>query len=123
VLLVAHHLAHAGVRGARNDHDGMIAKLRAAVEAEHALPYMEPAFWIYPTRQTLGGALLRLGRGAEAEAEFRMDLEEFPRNGWSLFGLAESLRNQGKSASAALVEREFSAAWAGSDVRLSGEVL
>jgi tetratricopeptide (TPR) repeat protein len=119
VLVVAQHLAQAGVAGARGDKEKMIAKLREAVEAEHALPYMEPAFWIYPTRQTLGAALLKLGRNAEAEAEFRADLTEFPRNGWSLFGLAESLRKQGKSDAAAMVQREFVSAWEHSDVRLN----
>ncbi|MGH7945948.1 MAG: hypothetical protein ACREH8_22260 [Opitutaceae bacterium] len=123
VLSVAHHLAHAGVAGARGDNEKMITKLRTAVEAEHALPYMEPAFWIYPTRQTLGAALLKLGRAAEAEAEFRADLGEFPRNGWSLFGLAESLRKQGKADAAAMVEREFAAAWDKSDVSLKLEWL
>ena len=123
VLMVARHLAHAGVRGARGDNEAMIAKLRAAVDAEHALPYMEPAYWIYPTRQTLAGALLRLGRAVEDEAEFRKDLEEFPRNGWSLYGLAQSLRKQGKPDAAAMVEREFATAWAGADTRLRDEVL
>jgi tetratricopeptide (TPR) repeat protein len=123
VLVVAHHLAHAGVAGARGQKETMIAQLRKAVEAEHALPYMEPAFWIYPTRQTLGAALLKLGRAAEAETEFRADLEEFPRNGWSLFGLAEALRKQGKSDAAAMVQREFAAAWERSDVKLSLEWL
>jgi tetratricopeptide (TPR) repeat protein len=123
MLVVAHHLAHAGAAGARGDGETMIAMLRAAVEAEHALPYMEPAYWIYPTRQTLGAALLRLGRAADAEREFRADLEEFPRNGWSLFGLAESLRKQGKLDAAAMVDREFAAAWQQSDVRLHLEWL
>jgi tetratricopeptide (TPR) repeat protein len=123
VLVVAHHLAHAGVAGARGQNETMIAQLRKAVEAEHALPYMEPAFWIYPTRQTLGAALLKLGRAAEAETEFRADLEEFPRNGWSLFGLAEALRKQGKTDAAAMVEREFATAWEQSDVRLNLEWL
>jgi tetratricopeptide (TPR) repeat protein len=118
VLAVAHHLAHAGVAEARGDHETMITELRAAVEMEHMLPYMEPAFWIYPTRQTLGGALLKIGRATEAEAQFRADLEEFPRNGWSLFGLAESLRKQGKIEAAAMVEREFATAWEKSDVTL-----
>jgi tetratricopeptide (TPR) repeat protein len=119
VLAVAHHLAHAGVAEARGDQDTMITELRAAVAMEHLLPYMEPAFWIYPTRQTLGGALLKIGRAVEAEAEFRADLEEFPRNGWSLFGLAEALRKQGKVEAAAMVQREFGAAWEKSDVQLS----
>jgi tetratricopeptide (TPR) repeat protein len=119
VLVVAHHLAHAGVAGARGENEKMITRLRTAVEAEHALPYMEPAFWIYPTRQTLGAALLKMDRGAEAEAEFRADLAEFPRNGWSLFGLAEALRKQGKPDAAAMVEREFKAAWDKADVKLN----
>jgi tetratricopeptide (TPR) repeat protein len=123
VLMVAHHLAHAGVAGARGDNGEMITRLRAAVEAEHALPYMEPAFWIYPARQTLGAALLKVGRATEAEAEFRADLAEFPRNGWSLFGLAASLRKQGKTDAAAMVEREFATAWEKSDVSLSLEWL
>lgn len=117
VLAVARHLAQAGVAGAKGDKETMIAKLRAAVEAEHALPYMEPAFWIYPTRPTLAAALLKAGRAAEAEAEFRADLTEFPRNGWSLFGLAEALRRQGKTDAAAMVEREFALAWSKSDVK------
>ena len=123
VLVVAHHLAHAGVADARGESDLMIAKLRAAVEAEHALPYMEPAFWIYPTRQTLGAALLKLGRAVEAETEFRADLDEFPRNGWSLFGLAEALKKQGKIDAAAMVEREFASEWEKSDVKLRLEWL
>ena len=123
VFVVAQHLAQAGVAGARGNKEKMIAKLRAAVEAEHALPYMEPAFWIYPTRQTLGAALLKLGRNAEAETEFRADLAEFPRNGWSLFGLAESSRKQGKSDAAEMVQREFASAWEHSDVGLSLEWL
>jgi tetratricopeptide (TPR) repeat protein len=123
VLVVARHLAHAGVAGARGENDLMIAKLRAAVEAEHALPYMEPAFWIYPTRQTLGAALLKIGRAADAEKEFRADLQEFPRNGWSLFGLGESLRAQGQTDAAAMIDREFATAWEKSDVTLKLEWL
>ncbi len=123
VLVVARLLAHAGVAGARRENDALIAKLREAMAAEHALPYMEPAFWIWPTRPTLAAALLRLGRAAEAEAEFRADLEEFPRNGWSLFGLAESLRKQGKDDAAATVQREFAEAWKMSDVTLQLEWL
>lgn len=119
VLQVARHLAQAGVAGARGDNDTMIAKLRAAVEAEHALPYMEPAFWIYPTRQTLGAALIKVGKAAEAEKEFRADLAEFPRNGWSLFGLVQALRAQGKDDAAGLLEREFVAAWEHADVKLA----
>lgn len=48
--------------------------------------------WYHPVRESLGGALLRAGGAAEAEAVFRANLERNPRNPRSLFGLAESLR-------------------------------
>ena len=38
------------------------------------------------------------GRFAEAEQVYREDLKRLPDNGWSLFGLAESLRAQKKNA-------------------------
>lgn len=122
-LVVASHLAHAFAAAARGDHETRLARLRQAVEAEHALPYMEPSFWWYPTRQTLAAALLERGRATEAEQEFRADLAEFPRNGWSLFGLAAALRAQQRDDAAAMVEREFAAAWAKSDVTLRLEWL
>ena len=40
-------------------------------------------------------------------------------NGWSLFGLAQSLRAQGRSAEAATAEEAFGKAWAQADVKLS----
>jgi hypothetical protein len=51
----------------------------------------------------------------EAQAAFREALE----NGWSLFGLAQSLRAQGKSADAAAVDERFRRAWARADVTLT----
>jgi hypothetical protein len=36
------------------------------------------------------------GRGTEAQ--FRTDLEELPKNGWSLFGRAAGLEAQGEAA-------------------------
>ena len=67
-------------------------------------------------RQQLGAVLLRAGRAAEAERVFRQDLERHPENGWSLAGLAGSLRAQGKLAEAARVETRFRRAWATADV-------
>jgi hypothetical protein len=67
-------------------------------------------------RQHLGAVLLEGGRPAEAERVYLEDLARFPENGWSLLGLAASLRAQGKDGAAAEVERRRAAAWAASDV-------
>ena len=70
-------------------------------------------------RHNLGAGLLEAGRPAEAEAVYREDLRQYPENGRSLFGLAESLRAQGKAAEAAEAQQRFEAAWQHADVSLT----
>lgn len=88
---------------------------RRAVEAEDALLYDDPPPWYYWIRQSLGGALLRGGRAAEAESVFREGLRRSPRNPRLLFGLWKCLEGQGKSSDAGWVQREFAASWRGGD--------
>jgi tetratricopeptide (TPR) repeat protein len=99
--------------------DDGIGHFREALKIEDAGLYFEPPKWYYPIRESLGAALLKAGRSAEAEAVYREDLKRFPENGWSLFGLAAALRAQGKSAEAAAVDQRFSKAWAAADVKLT----
>jgi tetratricopeptide (TPR) repeat protein len=108
----------AKIARAKREAGDEIAHLRQAVELQDKLGYMEPPEWHYPLREALGGALLRDGRAAEAEAVFRKDLEINPRNGRSLYGLLESLKAQGKPAGAEWVKREFEEAWKHSPARL-----
>src|SRR5687768_10493668 len=99
--------------------DEGIAHFRRALAIEDKGLYFEPPKWYYPIRQSLGAALLKAGRNAEAEAVYREDLKRFPENGWSLCGLAAALKAQGKTAEAAAVERRFANAWADADVTLA----
>jgi tetratricopeptide (TPR) repeat protein len=99
--------------------DEGIAHFREGLKIEDAGLYFEPPKWYYPIRESLGAALLKAGRPAEAEAVYREDLKRFPENGWSLFGLAAALRAQGKSAEAAAVHQRFSKAWSAADVKLT----
>ena len=98
--------------------DEGIAHFREALKIEDAGLYFEPPKWYYPIRQSLGAALLKAGRPAEAEAVYREDLKRFPENGWSLFGLAAALKAQGKSADAKAVGQRFAKAWSAADVKL-----
>jgi tetratricopeptide (TPR) repeat protein len=113
-------IAQATVEGelaaARSDWTASIAALRRAVAIEDALTYDEPPPWHLPARQQLGVVLLRAGRAAEAERVFRQDLVRHPENGWSLAGLAGSLRAQGRVAEAGQVKARFRRAWATADV-------
>ncbi|MFO1513877.1 MAG: hypothetical protein U1F83_13330 [Verrucomicrobiota bacterium] len=102
----------------RGDSAAAIEHLQKAVKAEDAMPYMEPSYWPLPVRPALGAALLQAGKPAEAELVFREDIQLWPRNGWGLFGLEQSLRAQGKADSADIVQREFNDAWKRADVKL-----
>ena len=100
------------------DSKGSIELLRKAVEMEDSLAYDEPPIWFLPVRLWLAGALMSDGDYAGAEQVFRADLERNKRNGRSLFGLRESLKAQGKSYAASLVQREFENAWKDTDTTL-----
>lgn len=95
-----------------------VEAFRRAVAAQDALNYDEPPAWFYPVRESLGAALIRAGRPAEAEAVFREGLRRTPRSGRLLFGLLESLKAQNKSAETRLVEVEFNRAWKQATVSL-----
>ena len=100
-----------------------VLAFEAAVALQDALPYTEPPFWYYPTRQSLGAALLAIGRVAEAQAVFEEDLEQYPMNGWSMFGLIEALRLQGDEAGAAQMSARFETVWQFADVSLATSIL
>ena len=100
-----------------------VTSFEEAVAMQDALPYTEPPFWYYPTRQSLGAALLADGRAAEAQLVFEADLQPYPMNGWSLHGLTEALNAHGLPASAEAARQRFETVWQFSDVTLSSSVL
>jgi predicted Zn-dependent protease len=93
--------------------------LRAAIAEQDTHWFTEPPPWYFPVRQSLGAVLLQAGRSADAEVVYREDLRRNPGNGWSLFGLSQSLKAQGKSAEATQADADFRKAWAAADVTLT----
>lgn len=118
ILVVAEHMVAGKIAGAAGRTEEMLHQLRAAVQAESELSYMEPPYWYYAGKLSLGAGLIRAGQGAEAEQVFRAALKELPANGWPLFGLEQSLRAQGKEAEAKQVARDFKQAWKRADTKL-----
>lgn len=107
------------IAAARNNIKTAVAQLRKAIAIEDGLIYGEPPDWFYPVRQNLGAILLEAGRPRAAEKVYRADLARFPDNGWSLFGLAQSLRAQGKKKEADDAQRRFEIAWQHADVEIT----
>jgi tetratricopeptide (TPR) repeat protein len=118
-LSIAVHALSGEIVSRRGDLSAGINHFREALAIEDAGLYFEPPKWYYPIRHSLGAALLKAGRNPDAEQVYREDLRRFPENGWSLFGLAQALRAQGKNTEAAAVDARFRRAWVDADVTLT----
>jgi tetratricopeptide (TPR) repeat protein len=90
-----------------------ITAFERAVAADDALEYDEPEPLPFPARHWLGAALLEAKRFADAEQIYRDDLADHPHNGWSLLGLQQALKAQGKTDAA--VDADLQASWSRSD--------
>ncbi len=119
VLAIAEKVLTGSIESAAGRHDAAVAALKEGVRREDALLYVEPPEWTVPVRQDLGAVLLKAGKAAEAERVFREDLAKFPANGWSLRGLAQAVRRQGRNAEADSVEAQFRKVWSTADADLT----
>jgi tetratricopeptide (TPR) repeat protein len=116
LLGIAERVLTGRIAAAAGRWDDAVTALQEAVAREDALLYGEPPEWSVPTRQELGAVQLAAGRASDAERTFRDDLARFPENGWSLRGLALSLRAQGENSEADRIDAEFGRVWATADV-------
>jgi tetratricopeptide (TPR) repeat protein len=88
-------------------------QFRSAVALQDQLPYMEPPYWYYPVRQSLGAVLLQAGDLDGAEQAFRESLARAPNNGWSLYGLREVYVKRGDQDAMRDTEELLGQSWIG----------
>jgi tetratricopeptide (TPR) repeat protein len=124
LLAVAIPMVEGEILIAEGKIDSGIEQLRAAIQKEDALKYDEPPGWLIPVRHSLGAVLMKQQRFAEAEQVYRDDLARLPENGWSLLGLAESLRKQKKNADEiSQTQTKFEKVWAKADLTITTSCL
>ena len=111
--LVAGELAHL-----EGENQKAIEHLEKAVAAEDELTYTEPSAWHVPPRQNLGAILMDMGNYKEAESVYREDLKKLRQNGWSLYGLSQALKSQGKTTEAEEIIKEFENVWQYADISI-----
>jgi tetratricopeptide (TPR) repeat protein len=119
LLKIAERLLAGQIAAQRQRYDEAIRALRDAVTLDDSLQGAEPPHWPLPVRQYLGPVLMLASRASEAEAEYRADLKWYPENGWSLFGLLQSLKAQRKESEVHEITGRFEKAWAHADVTLA----
>ena len=123
MLEVARDLVLARAAQAEDDQDAAVAVLKKAADTQDTIPYMEPPFWYYPVRQSLGAALLKTGHPEEAEKEFRAALERERSSAWVLYGLKEAAKAKGDAAAEQQAAEELAKAWRGDPSLLTLERL
>lgn len=118
VLGIGENILAAEIQAKMKNYDQAIRFLNKAMGIEDNLLYQEPPDWYHPTRQVLGAILLEAKKPALAEQRFREDLNQYRKNGWSLYGLYQSLETQGKKKEAMEIKKEFDKAFAKADITL-----
>ncbi len=113
VARIASHVLRARIAQSTNDLDGAARELKAAIAIEDTLPYMEPAYWYYPVRQSLGAVLLLKGDPKAAREAFGASLARTPNNAWALYGLSAAYAREGLHREAKAVDERFVRAWIG----------
>jgi len=117
LLKIADRLVLGEIFMAQEDYANAITAFKEAVDLQDQLPYTEPPFWYYPTQLALGKALLKADDFAQAGMIYLDNLKHYPKNGWTLYGLKQSLHAQGKDISK--IQKEFDHTWQYADIELT----
>jgi tetratricopeptide (TPR) repeat protein len=122
LLKVGERILRGELAIAEGRRDPGLKALREAVAIEDTLNYNEPADWPLPARNYLGAALVGAEKPREAIEAFTGALKEYPKNGWSLYGLAQAQRALGDATAADATMARQHAAWAWADTPLRAAV-
>ena len=113
IVQTARLVALGRIADAKGDLDGAAKAYEDAIFIEDSLAYMEPPYWYYPVRQSLGAVRLRQGRLDDAERAFRDSLGRVRNNGWALAGLSEVYRRKGDAKAEKAARQAYSRTWFG----------
>ncbi|WP_411291990.1 hypothetical protein [Sphingorhabdus sp.] len=115
LLELAEEVAFGRIAYAQNRYSDAAEHFTRAAAIEDRIPYMEPSFWYYPVRQSLGAAQLAMGQPDAARQNFMAALARTPNNGWALYGLAESQRQMKDRSALRSTMAALERAWLGDD--------
>jgi tetratricopeptide (TPR) repeat protein len=123
LVAIARHVLSGEIAAKEGKYDEAIKHLNEGARIEDTLRYNEPPDWMQPVRHTLGAVLLKAGKAEEAAVVYRQDLEKYPENPWSLFGLSEALKATGKTDEARAARRSYERAWGKADFEMVASCL
>lgn len=123
LLEISNFLALGQIELNKENFSSAIEYFKNAVKIQDQLPYREPEFWYYPTRQTLGHALLLNKNFNEAVKVFNKDLKQYPKNGWSYYGLHMAYNGLNNKIMSDKAIDKFNKIWQFSDIELNSSII
>ena len=123
LLEISNFLALGQIELNKENFSSAIEYFKNAVKIQDQLPYREPEFWYYPTRQTLGHALLLNKDFNEAVKVFNKDLKQYPKNGWSYYGLHMAYNGLNNKIMSDKAIDKFNKIWQFSDIELNSSII
>ena len=123
LLEISNLLALGQIELNKENFSSAIKYFKNAVKIQDQLPYREPEFWYYPTRQTLGHALLLNKNFNEAVKVFNKDLKQYPKNGWSYYGLHMAYNGLNNKIMSDKAIEKFNKIWQFSDIKLNSSIV
>ncbi|MBC7829005.1 MAG: tetratricopeptide repeat protein [Chitinophagaceae bacterium] len=121
-VFIAENILNGSILFSEKKFNAAIDCFKKAIHMEDSLIYVEPKDWMIPARQYLGAYLMKLKRHPEAEKIYREDLVFNPGNGWSLLGLYQTLKAQGKYGEAAIHRTGYLKSFSAADQIPTGSV-
>ncbi|WP_373494911.1 tetratricopeptide repeat protein [Aquiflexum sp.] len=118
VCKIASNVLEAEILSNNGDFISAIPILKQAIELEDGMIYNEPPDWFFSVRHLLGDVLMNVNDYAGAELVYLEDLSYWPKNGFALKGLYESLKGQNKLEEAEDIKKQFDIAWKYADSEL-----
>ncbi len=118
LLSVVGYILRGEIEWTEGDLPAAQKSFEAAVRYYDALDYDEPEPLPFSPRSWLGALLTEMEQYDEAIAVFRSELNNHPNNGWSLFGIMQTLEAQGIEDEG--INRQFEKSWARSDTWIRG---
>lgn len=115
ILEIAMHVLKGREAMAGQAYEAAILHFKTAANLQDSLPYMEPPYWYYPVRQSLGAAQLLAGSADEAVSTLRQSLYDNPNNAYALYALAQAEKARGQAEAAKAARKAYKAVWMGKD--------
>lgn len=94
------------------------ASFEKAIKFYDALAYDEPEPIPFSPRHWYGALLLEMEKYDKAIVVYKKELEHHPNNGWSLFGIQQALKAEGRTDSE--INKQFDKSWKRSDTWIRG---